>query len=174
MFFQVTNLDENNVQVNTTKVRANLRNGVTEFLEGHIDMIGRIDNDIVLTESMVEGRPVKKEFIVQNGIVVVSNGGLNPTAPKGTFVLVHSKEIVELTGILDDKKVDELNKKLDKKTIELEKELTKLNLSISDLNDLENKRLIFKGKSGVKIRNAFEDSEFFKKALAIIKERRRS
>ena len=56
----------------------------------------------------------------------------------------------------------------------MEKELTKLNLSISDLNDLENKRLIFKGKSGVKIRNAFEDSEFFKKALAIIKERRRS
>ena len=27
-------LYENNVQVNTTKVRANLRNGVTEFLEG--------------------------------------------------------------------------------------------------------------------------------------------
>ena len=126
MFFQVTNLDENNVQVNTTKVRANLRNGVTEFLEGHIDMIGRIDNDIVLTESIVEGRPIKKEFIVQNGIVVVSNGGLNPASPKGTYVLVHSKEIVELTGVLDEKKVDDLTKKLEKKTIELEKELTKL------------------------------------------------
>ena len=132
MFFQVTNLDENNVQVNTTKVRANLRNGVTEFLEGHIDMIGRIDNDIVLTESIVEGRSVKKEFIVQNGIVVVSNGGLNPASPKGTYVLVHSKEIVELTGILDEKKVDDLIKKLDKKSIELEKELTKLNLSLID------------------------------------------
>ena len=119
-----------------------LRNGVTEFLEGHIDMIGRIDNDIVLTESIVEGRPVKKEFIVQNGIVVVSNGGLNPASPKGTYVLVHSKEIVELTGTLDEKKVDDLTKKLDKKTLELEKELTKLNLSLVDLNDLENKRLI--------------------------------
>ena len=137
-------------------------------------MIGRIDNDIVLTESIVEGRPIKKEFIVQNGIVVVSNGGLNPASPKGTYVLVHSKEIVELTGLLDEKKVDDLTKKLEKKTLELEKELTKLNLSLIDLNDLENKRLIFKGKSGAKIRNAFEDSEFLKKALAIIKDRRKS
>ena len=29
MFFQVTNLDENNVQVNTTKVRANLSGNIS-------------------------------------------------------------------------------------------------------------------------------------------------
>ncbi|MBC7556674.1 MAG: hypothetical protein H7195_06900, partial [Chryseobacterium sp.] len=144
MFFQVTNLDENNVQTNTTKIRANLRNGVTEFLEGHTDMLGRIDNDIVLTESIVEGRTIKKEFLIQSGVLIVSNGGLNPEAPKGTYVLVHSKEIVELTGTIDEKKLNDLVIKLEKKTLELEKELAKINMSLGDLKDAEARNLIFR------------------------------
>lgn len=62
MFFQVTNLEENTTQGNVTKVSASLRTGVIEVLEGHIDMIGRIDDDILVSESIVEGRVVKKRI----------------------------------------------------------------------------------------------------------------
>ena len=174
MFFQVTNLDENTIQTNTIKIRANLRNGVTEFLEGHTDMLGRIDNDIILTESIVEGRTIKKEFIIQSGVLIVSNGGLNSEAPKGTYVLVHSKEIVELSGVIDEKKTSDLVKKLEKKTGELEKELVKINMSLIDLKDAEARNSIFRNQSAAKVRTSFEDVEFFTKALELIKTKRTS
>jgi len=173
MFFQVTNLDENIVQINTTKIRANLTDGVTEFLEGHTDMLGLIENDIVLTESMVEGRTVKKEFLIQLGIIIVSNGGLTVEVPKGTYVIIHSKELVELSGPTDEKKVNDLVAKVAKKTIELEKELAKINLSLSDLTDEEPRNLLFKKIEAAKVRASFNDVEFFTKALEFLKERRK-
>jgi F0F1-type ATP synthase epsilon subunit len=174
MFFQVTNLEENNTQGNVTKVSASLRTGVIEVLEGHIDMIGRIDDDILVSESIVEGRVVKKEFLIRKGVLVVSNGGLSSDAPKGTYVLVHAKEMVELTGNRSEKMIDDLAQKLDKKKTELDKVLEKINLSLLDLSESENRRKIFEGKSGIKVKNAYGDVKFFEKAISFIRDTKKS
>lgn len=169
MFFQVTNIEENNVQGNVTKVTASLRTGIIEVLEGHIDMMGRIDDDTLVSESMVEGRMVRKEFLIRKGVLVVSNGGLSSDAPKGTYVLVHSKEMVELTGSRNEKTIDELAQKLNKKNLELDKLLEKMNLSLIDLTGSENRRKIFEGKFGIKVKNTYGDVKFFEKASARLK-----
>jgi F0F1-type ATP synthase epsilon subunit len=170
MFFQVTNLEENTTQGNVTKVTASLRTGVIEVLEGHIDMMGRIDDDILVSESTVEGRVVRKEFLIRKGVLVISNGGLSSDAPKGTYVLVHSKEMVELTGTRNEKTIEALAQKLDKKKTELEKILEKINLSVVDLSESENRRKIFEGKSGIKVKNAYGDVKFFEKAISFMKD----
>ena len=174
MFFQVTNLEENTTQGNVTKVTASLRTGVIEVLEGHIDMMGRIDDDILVSESTIEGRVVKKEFLIRKGVLVVSNGGLTSEAPKGTYILVHSKEMVELTGNRDEKTIEQLIQKLDKKKKELDKALEKINLSVVDLSESENRRKIFEGKSGIKVKNAYGDVKFFEKAITFIKDVKKS
>jgi F0F1-type ATP synthase epsilon subunit len=174
MFFQVTNLEENSIQGNVIKVTASLRTGVIEVLEGHIDMMGRIDDDILVSESIVEGRVVRKEFLIRKGVLVVSNGGLSSEAPKGTYVLVHAKEMVELTGNRNEKTIDELDQKLDKKKIELDKILEKISLSLLDLSDSENRRKIFEGKSGIKVKNAYGEVKFFEKAISLIKDIKKS
>lgn len=174
MFFQVTNLEENTTQGNVTKVTASLRTGVIEVLEGHIDMMGRIDDDILVSESTIEGRVVKKEFLIRKGVLVVSNGGLTSEAPKGTYILVHSKEMVELTGNRDEKIIEQLIQKLDKKKKELDKALEKINLSVVDLSESENRRKIFEGKSGIKVKNAYGDVKFFEKAITFIKDVKKS
>lgn len=169
MFFQVTNLEENNTQGNVTKVTANLRNGVIEVLEGHIDMMGRIEDDILISESLVEGRIVRKEFLVRKGVLVISNGGLSSDVPKGTYVLVHSKEMVELTGNRNEKLIEELTQKLDKRKTDLDKILEKISLSVIDLSDSESRRKIFKEKSGIKVKNAYNEVKFFEKAISLLK-----
>jgi F0F1-type ATP synthase epsilon subunit len=174
MFFQVTNLEENTTQGNVTKVTASLRTGVIEVLEGHIDMMGRIDDDILVSESTVEGRVVRKEFLIRKGVLVISNGGLSSDAPKGTYVLVHSKEMVELTGTRNEKTIEALAQKLDKKKTELEKILEKINLSVVDLSESENRRKIFEGKSGIKVKNAYGDVKFFEKAISFMKDVKKS
>lgn len=170
MFFQVTNLEENTTQGNVTKVTASLRTGMIEVLEGHIDMMGRIDDDILVSESTVEGRVVRKEFLIRKGVLVISNGGLSSDVPKGTYVLVHSKEMVELTGTRNEKTIEALAQKLDKKKTELEKILEKINLSVVDLSESENRRKIFEGKSGIKVKNAYGDVKFFEKAISFMKD----
>jgi hypothetical protein len=117
---------------------------------------------------------VRKEFLIRKGVLVVSNGGLSSEAPKGTYVLVHAKEMVELTGNRNEKTIDELDQKLDKKKIELDKILEKISLSLLDLSDSENRRKIFEGKSGIKVKNAYGEVKFFEKAISLIKDIKKS
>jgi hypothetical protein len=175
MYFQVTNILENVVQPSVTKVRANLRNGVAEFYPGHVDMMGRIDNDVILTESTVEGRTVTREFLVRDGLVVISNGGLTEDAPigKATYVLVQVAELIELSGVIDDKKVEDINNRLKIKDEKLVKALAKIELELSSLNDLTLQRLAFESNTGVIIRGLYDDCQFLNKALESFKGKRK-
>lgn len=82
--------------------------------------------------------------------------------------------MVELTGNRSEKMIDDLAQKLDKKKIELDKVLEKINLSLLDLSESENRRKIFEGKSGIKVKNAYGDVKFFEKALSFIRDTKKS
>lgn len=173
MFFQVTNLEENNIQGNVTKVIANLSTGVIEVLEGHIAMIGLINDEILISESIMEGRVIRKEFLIRKGVIIISNDGPKAEDPKGTYVVVHAKEMIELTGNRNEKTMDELAQKLEKKKTELDRLLGKVNLVVSDLIETETRIKIFKGRVGIKLKNGYEEVRFFEKALSVIKEIRK-
>ena len=85
MQFVLATPEYNNSQSNTTKVKVHLRNGIAEIFDQHQDLMGKIDNNIIEIETNFENRVEKILFVLQDGVFIVSNQGLDSTSEtKGT------------------------------------------------------------------------------------------
>ena len=155
MLFLLATSEYNNVQLNTTKVRVHLRNGVAEIFNQHQDLMGKVENNLVEIETNFENKIERFSFILQDAVFIVSNQGLEGTLDyKGTGVYVYAKKVREVTSNLS---IDEISKQYEQKKIELETELEKLN-DTPDNKALNSKILLLK-----------EDVEFLRRSLTIIK-----
>jgi hypothetical protein len=156
MLFLLATSEYNNVQLNTTKVRVHLRNGVAEIFDQHQDLMGKVENNLVEIETNFENKIEKFSFILQDAVFVVSNQGLEGTLEhKGTGVYVYAKKVREINS---DLSIDEITKQYDQKKLQLDGELEKVNEK-EENKALNSKILLLK-----------EDVEFLKRSLIIIKE----
>jgi len=144
------------VQLNTTKVRVHLRNGVAEIFNQHQDLMGKVENNLVEIETNFENKIEKFSFILQDAVFIVSNQGLEGTLDyKGTGVYVYAKKVREVTSNLS---IDQISKQYEQKKGELDTQLEKLS-ETQDNKALNSKILLLK-----------EDVEFLRRSLAIIKD----
>ncbi len=156
MLFLLATSEYNNVQLNTTKVRVHLRNGVAEIFNQHQDLMGKVENNLVEIETNFENKIERFSFILQDAVFIVSNQGLEGTLDyKGTGVYVYAKKVREVTSNLS---IDEISKQYEQKKGELDTQLEKLS-ETQDNKALNSKILLLK-----------EDVEFLRRSLAIIKD----
>ena len=93
MLFLLATPEYNNIQSNTTKVRVHLRNGVAEIFDQHQDLMGKIDNNILEVETNFENKVEKLLFVLQDGVFIVSNQGLDVNSDnKGNWYLCICKK----------------------------------------------------------------------------------
>lgn len=156
MLFLLATSEYNNVQLNTTKVRVHLRNGVAEIFNQHQDLMGKVENNLVEIETNFENKIERFSFILQDAVFIVSNQGLEGTLDyKGTGVYIYAKKVREVTSNLS---IDEISKQYEQKKVELDTQLEKLS-ETQDNKALNSKILLLK-----------EDVEFLRRSLAIIKD----
>jgi hypothetical protein len=80
----------------SNRVKAHLKSGVVEILDGHQFLIGLIENNLIVAESLGD---IKKEqfFVVQDAIFIVSDQSFESNNLKlPTTVYVYAKTFVEL------------------------------------------------------------------------------
>jgi F0F1-type ATP synthase epsilon subunit len=124
MLFLLATSEYNNVQLNTTKVRVHLRNGVAEIFNQHQDLMGKVENNLVEIETNFENKIERFSFILQDAVFIVSNQGLEGTLDyKGTGVYVYAKKVREVTSNLS---VDEISKQYEQKKAELDTQIERL------------------------------------------------
>ena len=156
MLFLLATSEYNNVQLNTTKVRVHLRNGVAEIFNQHQDLMGKVENNLVEIETNFENKIERFSFILQDAVFIVSNQGLEGTLDyKGTGVYVYAKKVREVTSNLS---IDEISKQYEQKKAELDTQIEKLS-ETKDNKALNSKILLLK-----------EDVEFLRRSLTIIKD----
>jgi hypothetical protein len=151
----------NKIQFNTNKVRVHLRTGIVEILNNHLDLLGKIDNDLVEIESNFENKLEKNLYILQSGVFIVSNKGLDPESPNhGTTTLyIYAKNIRELNSSLS---IDELSKQYETKKAELDREIKRL----TDLNLLDSKNIVLNTQLSL----LKDDTEFLARTIVKAKE----
>jgi hypothetical protein len=155
MLFLLATSDYNNVQLNTTKVRVHLRNGIAEIFDKHQDLMGKVENNLVEIETNFENKIEKFLFVLQDAVFIVSNKGLEGTLDyKGTGVYVYAKKVREITSGLS---IDELTKQYETKKASLDLEIEKIDEKETN-KALNSKILLLR-----------EDLEFLRKSIAIIK-----
>jgi hypothetical protein len=126
MQFFLTSPDYNKKQTNVTKVRVSLRTGIAEILENHQNLMGKVENNVVEIETNFEGRVEKFLFVLQEGVFIVSNDGLDPNAPENqesgeTVVYLYSSRAIEVNSSTP---VETLMKEEEQKRETVEKELS--------------------------------------------------
>jgi hypothetical protein len=127
MQFFLTSPDYNKTQTNVTKVRVSLKTGIAEILENHQNLMGKVENNVVEIETNFEGRVEKFLFVLQNGVFIVSNDGLDPKATESrgsgeTIIYLYSSRAVEVNSSTP---VENLIKEEEQKRETVEKELSK-------------------------------------------------
>ena len=156
MLFLLATSEYNNVQLNTTKVRVHLRNGVAEIFNQHQDLMGKVENNLVEIETNFENKIERFSFILQDAVFIVSNQGLEGTLDyKGTGVYVYAKKVREVTSNLS---IDEISKQYEQRKAELDIQMEILS-ETKDNKALNSKILLLK-----------EDVEFLRRSLTIIKD----
>ena len=121
MLFLLATSEYNNVQLNTTKVRVHLRNGVAEIFNQHQDLMGKVENNLVEIETNFENKIERFSFILQDAVFIVSNQGLEGTLDyKGTGVYVYAKKVREVTSNLS---IDEISKQYEQKKQKAQKKV---------------------------------------------------
>jgi hypothetical protein len=100
MQFFLTSPDYNKTQTNVTKVRVSLRTGIAEILENHQNLMGKVENNVVEVETNFEGRVEKFLFVLQNGVFIVSNSGLQTDGEQEgeTVVYIYSSRALEINN----------------------------------------------------------------------------
>jgi hypothetical protein len=127
MQFFLTSPDYNKTQTNVTKVRVSLKTGIAEILENHQNLMGKVENNVVEIETNFEGRVEKFLFVLQDGVFIVSNDGLDPKAVESrgsgeTIIYLYSSRAVEVNSSTP---VENLIKEEEQKRETVEKESTK-------------------------------------------------
>jgi hypothetical protein len=161
MLFFLSTPGYNKSQLNTTKVKVHLQNGVAEIFDNHQDLMGLVSNNIVEIESNFENKFEKNTYIVQDAVFVVSTKGLGEDDNfnyTGTRVYVYAKNVRELTR---DISTDELTKEYDSLSSRLE--ILEEELKQPNLGPLEK---ILKGR----VLLLKSDLGFYAKTLLLVKE----
>lgn len=157
-FSLATPEDNKKVLSNATKVKAHLTTGIVEILDKHQDLLGKVSIDLLEVESNEDNKSEKSKYILQDGLVIVSNKGLNvQTAQTGVYVF--AKRIVELTTSLS---IEEFSKKVDQKSAKLDNDkqaLIDAKNSGMNIDKLKTKLFLLE-----------DELEFDKKVLTFIKE----
>lgn len=159
MLFFLSTPEYKNVQLNTTKVRVHLRNGIAEMFDQHQDLMGKVENDLVEIETNFENKSEKFSFILQEGVFIVSNKGLdNDLNHQGTGIYIYAKKAFEIGSGFS---IEELSKQYDETKVKLEKELEKLAEKGTTLvnNAITSKSILIQ-----------DDLEFLRKSLIIAKD----
>jgi len=159
MQFVLATPEYNNSQSNTTKVKVHLRNGIAEIFDQHQDLMGKIDNNIIEIETNFENRVEKILFVLQDGVFIVSNQGLDSTSEtKGTSIYVYAKRVREIGPNLS---LEEISKQYDQKKAALETETQKLTGNATTDKVINSKIFVLK-----------DETEFLNKVLLVVKERK--
>lgn len=157
-FSLATPEDNKKILSNATRVKVHLTTGIVEILDKHQDLLGKVSIDVLEVESNDDNKSEKSKFILQEGLVIVSNKGLTvETAQTGVYV--YAKRIVEWTTSLS---IEEFSKKVEQKTAKLEIEKIMLTDATSNglvVNQIKTKVLLLE-----------DELEFDKKVLAFIKD----
>jgi len=157
MQFLLATPEYNNTQSNTTKVKVHLRNGIAEIFDQHQDLMGKVDNNIIEVETNFENRIEKILFVLQDGVFIVSNQGLDATSEnKGTGVYVYAKRVREITSNIS---LDEVTKQYEQKKSELELENQKLTGNETEDKVVNSKIFVLK-----------DETEFLKKVFLVDKD----
>jgi F0F1-type ATP synthase epsilon subunit len=157
MQFVLATPEYNNSQSNTTKVKVHLRNGIAEIFDQHQDLMGKIDNNIIEIETNFENRLEKILFVLQDGVFIVSNQGLDATAEtKGTSIYVYAKRAREISSNIS---VEEISKQYEQKKSILDAETQKLTGNESTDKVINSKIFVLK-----------DETAFLQKVLTVVKE----
>jgi len=157
MQFLLATPEYNNIQSNTTKVKVHLRNGVAEVFDQHQDLMGKIENNIIEIETNFENRVEKTLFVLQDGVFIVSNQGLDAsTENKGTSVYVYAKRAKEIASNIS---LEEISKQYEQKKLDLETETQKLTGNATSDKVINSKVFLLK-----------DEVEFYKKVFLVVKD----
>jgi len=157
MQFLLATPEYNNIQSNTTKVKVHLRNGVAEVFDQHQDLMGKIENNLIEIETNFENRIEKTLFVLQDGVFIVSNQGLDAsTENKGTSVYVYAKRAKEIASNIS---LEEISKQYEQKKLDLETETQKLTGNATSDKVINSKVFLLK-----------DEVEFYKKVFLVVKD----
>lgn len=156
MKFFIGTPDYNRVFENTTRVKAYLRTGAAEIYESHQDLLGKIKNNILEIDTIVDGKTQTYVYVVQEAVFIVSSKDKDETTSYS-----YGNRIQEISK---DTPIEQLKNEIDEKKEALE---------------IESKKLLDTGleDSLVKLVQSTiltlqEDVEFVQKVLTIVDERK--
>jgi hypothetical protein len=161
MFFLLSAPEYNKFQSNTTKIKVYLRNGIAEIFDQHQDLMGRVENNLIEVETILENKLEKRVYVLQDAVFIVSTKGLEKEGEiKGTGVYVYARRVREVNK---NTSLDEITKTYEQKSLQLEKEIQKYE-SIPD--EKKKKDIIILNSKTLLLR---DEVEFLKRAIIIIK-----
>jgi len=160
MLFLLSTPDYTKFQLNTTKIKVHLRNGFAEIYDQHQDLIGKVENDLVEIESNFENKLEKFLYILQDGVFIVSNKGLeNNNEKKETGVYVYARRVREIN---QNTSLDEIVKQYEEKKDQLQKEFYK----IKNLEEENKKQDLAQNAKTLLLK---DEVYFLRRAIAVIK-----
>jgi hypothetical protein len=157
------------ILTDASKVRAQLSTGSVEIYDKHQDLIGKVGIDIIEVESAVDNKILKIKYLIQQGVVIVSNKGINsetiPLPPPDTAVYIYAKRILELNS--SNINIAQYNQKIETLTITIDK----LNAALSEEIAKEAAKVTTKDKE-IKVIVVTEKIRSLKTKLALFEEER--
>jgi hypothetical protein len=167
MLFFLSTPNYINEQLNTTKVKVHLKNGIAEILDQHQDLMGNVENDLIEIETNFENKIEKFIFVVQQAIFVVSHKGLdNKAQKKGTSIYVYAKDVREINSSIS---LDENIKQYEKKKLELSIELKKLEDEKEATKKLNPTNVTTSNLTNSQVLLLQQDVDFLKTVISIVK-----
>lgn len=188
-FHLATPQEVKKILFNVSKLKIYLTTGIIEVLDKHQDLLGKIGVDLLEVDVNEDTKSEKLKFVIQTGVVVVSNKGIPPETfpPQASNIItttyIYGKRIVEITSNLS---IEEFSKNIEQNSLKLESEKQALKLeNEKEALKLENEKQTLKegtlttkkskkSDKSEKIKtNIFSlenDIEFDKKVLYLIKE----
>jgi hypothetical protein len=168
MYFLLSTPNFTKVQLNTTKVKVHLRNGIAVILDQHLDLLGRVENDMVEIETNFENKLEKFLYILQDGVFIVSTKGLDKKSEiKGTHVYVYARRVREVNQGLT---IEDSAKQYAERNAFFEKEIEILKAKIEqkskeDLKSSKSQILLLNSKALL----LKEEVEFLRRVVVILK-----
>lgn len=156
MKFFIGTPDYNRVFENTTRVKAYLRTGAAEIYESHQDLLGKIKNNLLEIDTVVDGKTQTYVYVIQEAVFIVSSKDKEETTSYS-----YGSRIQEINK---DTLIENLKKEFDDKKEAIEDETKKLsdtNLEDSIINMIQSTILSLK-----------EDIEFVQKVLAVAEQKK--
>jgi hypothetical protein len=171
MLFLVNTPKFNKIQLNTTKVKVHLRNGIAEILDQHSDLMGLVENNLLEIETYFENKLEKFLYILQDGVFVVATKGLNPKSLepekaveiKGTGVYIYARRACEVNS---NTSIEELTKEYEQQNAKLQKQIAKLESLQTEKEKKEGKPVFLTSRSLL----LKGDVEFLRRTIVILKD----